>query len=117
MAEIPPKSERIAEFFRRLEAAPLPADFASARALVEATLNAVEDELSGAPFNPANWRTDGRMYPVQDDNVSDAGDGIQRLRSKGHDIFIGANGAIEIRLRGGDVVLSKPGADGRKVGE
>lgn len=112
-----PKAERIAEFFRRLAALPPLADQASARRAIEATLNAVEDELSGVAFNPGNWRTDGRMYPVQDDNAADVqGSGVLALRSRGHETFLAANGAIEIRESTNDkVVFTKAGADGRGV--
>jgi hypothetical protein len=81
-------------------------------------LDAVEDELTGIENNPANWRFDGRLYPPQSDNwlpVADHPDVI-RMRARGHNVFVAANGAIEIRYtESGALILSKPGSDGRKV--
>jgi hypothetical protein len=114
---IPSKAERLAEFLRRLGAAPAATDAASARRLIEETLN-VEDEMTDIPFDPAAWETDGRMYPAQDDQVrSVAGrSDLRRLVSRGHDTFIRDNGAIAIRTRRTkQVLLRKPGADGREV--
>ena len=113
-----PKAERIAEFFRRIAALPALADQACARRVLDATLNMVEDELSGVAFNPDNWRTDGRMYPVEDDNAADVEGhpGVLALRSRGHETFIAPNGAIEIRESTTDkVVFTKAGADGKGV--
>jgi len=81
-------------------------------------LNAVEDELTGIENSPANWKSDGRMYPIQEDNffaVSGRPD-VTRLRSKAHYVYIASNGAIEIQVARSEVVVfSKPGSDGRKV--
>ncbi len=110
------KAERIAEFFRRLADLPPQTNQLSARQALEGTLNAVEDDLSGVPFNPDGWRTDGRMYPVQDDNAADVEGhpGVQALRSRGHETFVATNGAIEIRESTTDkVVFTKAGADGK----
>jgi hypothetical protein len=86
--------------------------------MIDSTLNAVEDELSGVPFNPANWRTDGRMYPPQDDKAADV-DGhpdVTSYRSRGHETFIAKNGAFEIRdLRTDEVLVQKVGSDRRGV--
>lgn len=80
----------------------------------------VEDELTDIPFNPGLFRSDGRMYPPQEDHAH-AVDGhpeVTRYRSSGHNTFLGSNGAIEIRrIRGGHVDLAKHGADGRGVWE
>lgn len=54
---------------RRMEMAAAATDFASAKKLLDDTLNAVEDELTDIPYDPTLWESDGRMYPVQDDNV------------------------------------------------
>jgi hypothetical protein len=115
---IPSKAERLAEFLRRLEAAPAATDLDSARHLIEETLNAVENEMTDIPFDPAAWETDGRMYPAQDDQVrSVAGrPDLRRLVSRGHDTFLRDNGAISIReRRTKQVLLRKRGADGRGV--
>lgn len=81
-------------------------------------LEAVEDELTGIPNNPENWKTDGRLYPPQPDNwfeISDHPD-IIRMRTKAHNVFIASNGAIEIRtVKTKQVVFSKAGSDGRQV--
>ena len=61
------KAERLAEVMRRLDCAPAASSFEAAFELTSETINAVEDELSGIPFDMAvsmdQSRTDGRMYP------------------------------------------------------
>jgi hypothetical protein len=113
-----PKKVRFAEFIRRLQALPPATSHDEARRQIEETLNQVEDELSGVPFDPAHWRTDGRMYPPQDDSASDV-EGhpdMTSYRSRGHETFVAKNGAFEIRdVQTGEVVLHKPGSDGKGV--
>ena len=81
-------------------------------------LETVEDELTGIPNDPRNWRTDGRLYPPQRDNwfrVPGRPD-VTRMRTKAHNVFIAANGAIEIRaVESGVAIFTKAGADGREV--
>jgi hypothetical protein len=113
-----PKSVRMQLFLERLAALPRAATHGEARRLVDDTLNEVEDEHSGVPFNPQRWRTDGRMYPVQDDNAGDVPGHpeVTSYRSFKHETLIRENGAIEIRLiETNEVVLQKAGADGRGV--
>jgi hypothetical protein len=66
-----PKAVRLLEVFRRLAALPAFQSREEARAAFDRTLNEVEDQFSGAPYKPESWRTDGRMYPVQDDRVDE----------------------------------------------
>jgi len=77
----------------------------------------VEDELSGVPFNPENWRADGRLYPPQEDNkhLVPGHPNVSRYRTVAHNVFIGTNGAIEIQTLRGAVLFQKPGADERHV--
>ena len=109
------KAERFAEFLRRLDAAPAASDFDEAYGQLSDILNAVENEMTMIPFDPSNWRNDGRMYPPQMDSLrtvpgqSDA----RRFRSRSHNTLIAINGAIEIRDRSGRAIFSKPGADGQ----
>lgn len=84
-----PKPVRFQEFLERLRKAPSAETGDEAKRLIDETLNKVEDDLTDIPFNPDHWRTDGRMYPVQEDNASD--------------------------VDGQEVVLEKPGADGKGV--
>lgn len=117
----PSKVERIDKFFAALELAAAAKDADEAINLVRTTLNAVEDQYSGAPYEPANHLNDGRLYPPADDNrrtVENRPD-LSRYRSAGHNTFIGANGAILIKRITGtgkeEICFSKPGADGKKV--
>jgi len=113
-----PKAVRLQEFLRRLGSLPAAKNHDQARAQLEETLNAVEDELSGVVFNPDNWRTDGRMYPAQDDSAADVDGhpGVTSYRHRGHETFIAENGAFEIRsVKGDEVLIEKPGADGKGV--
>ena len=113
-----PKAVRLKLFVERLKASAPAMDREQARQLIENALNAIEDEFLGVPFDPANWRTDGRMYPVQDDNADDV-EGypdVTVYHSRKHDTFIRDNGAFEIReATTGKVVVARPGADGRGV--
>jgi|SRR5947207_1440277 len=111
------KSERLRELFRRLAAAPPAANANEARELLAFTLTQVEDELTDVPNNPENWRTDGRMYPPQNDSRREVvgWPNVIRYRSIWHNTYIASNGAIEIAAVGGDVLLSKAGADGRRI--
>lgn len=64
-------------------------------------MNGVEDEFSGVLFNPEAWKSDGRMYPPQEDfaQPDPFRAGVTVYRSRGHSTFIGANGAVEIVVR------------------
>ncbi|HYW14109.1 MAG TPA: hypothetical protein VE871_19245 [Longimicrobium sp.] len=115
-----PKSQRLQEVYRRLALAPAAETFTEMRDQLADVLNAVEDQLTGVPYDRRRWQTDGRLYPVQDDNVYgvDGHPDVRLLRARGSMIYIGDNGAIEIQdVVSGAVDLSKPGSDGRGVWE
>ncbi|MFO0843741.1 MAG: hypothetical protein U0797_15330 [Gemmataceae bacterium] len=81
-------------------------------------LTHVEDSMTSIPCNPANWRTDGRMYPPQQDSIRDVEGhpNTKRFRSLRHNTFFGENGAIEIQaVSDGAVIFAKPGANGKGV--
>jgi hypothetical protein len=111
------KAERFAEFLRRLEAAAPATTFDEAFRQLSDILNAVENEMTSIPFDPANWQNDGRMYPPQSDNLKavPSRSDVRRFRSKSHNTLIGDNGAIEIRDLSGRAIFAKAGADGRPV--
>ena len=106
-------------FFERLEAAPPASTAGEALDLLARTLTAVEDEFSGIPFRPELSQTDGRMYPPQEDSrVKCPGKlSLRKYRSKGHYDFFGLNGSIRIETLDAEILLDKPGQDGRKAGE
>lgn len=112
-----PKRERLQEFYRRLGAAPAADSFEQAREQHAAILNGVEDEYIGSPFNPSGWAHDQRMYPPQDDSMTEVANDppVWRFRSFAHYTYIGANGAIEMYAKDGTLEFRKNGADGRGV--
>lgn len=111
------KAQRFSEFLNRLLAAPAAKSSEVAFALVASTLNAVEDEFSSVPFDPSRWMDDGRMYPAQADSarLDSAQPDLVRYRSRMHNTWIGANGAIRIDEVNGACLLNKPGHDGRPI--
>ena len=108
------RAERLKLFIDRLKAAPAAASYKEARALLTATMNGVEDEHSGVPYDPVNWAIDGRLYPPHDDHMktSEIAD-VVVFHSRGHQITFGQNGSITILGRRGamrgKVVLDKKG--------
>lgn len=112
------RSRRFALFLAALERAPAAHDLASARLLLEDELNRIEEAHSGAPYDPENWMTDGRMYPPHDDFEQPCPvAGAALFHSLGHAIWFATNGAIRIegrrRANKGRVELDKPGTDGK----
>lgn len=111
------KAKRLQEFLKRLQAAPPANSTAEAINLLAQTLNVVEDEFSGVPYRPQNWRADGRMYPPQEDSRVKFPErpSLRKYRSKGHYDYIGLNGSIRIETLEAEILLDKPGQDGRKT--
>jgi hypothetical protein len=114
-----PKRYRLQEIYRRLTQVPAAGTFDEMRAQLADVINAVEDQLTGIPYDPANWRNDERIYPVYDDNVFDVAGHprVTLLRAKKNLVYIGDNGSAEIRNASGDVAFRKPGRDGLGVWE
>lgn len=114
-----PKRDRLDEFFRRLLAAPAAGTADEAVQQLSNILDAVEDELTGVPNVPDNWREDGRIYPPQADHMRSVPGHprANRFRTAGHNIFVGENGSLQIVALDGAVELEKPGIDGRGVWE
>lgn len=107
------RSKRLALFVREMQEAAPAATIEEARLLLETRLNAVEDQHSGVPYNPAMWHSDGRLYPPHDDFERDSGrSDIRVFRTVGHRVWFANNGAIRITTLSGRVVLDKPGKDG-----
>lgn len=110
------KAERVAEFLKRLEAAPPAKSSDEAYALVANTLNGVENELTSIPYDPERWMDDGRMYPPQADSARESPlPDVVRYRSKAHNTLIHVSGAIRIETVGGQCLLNKPGHNGHLV--
>jgi len=110
------KSARLKLVLQQLHIARATATHDAAFALIAEILNAVEDEHSGIPANPSNWRSDGRMYPPQADNARSSLDlpGVIVYRSRGHRTLIAANGAFTIvDVQTDEVLIEKLGLDGQ----
>ncbi|HEY3856666.1 MAG TPA: hypothetical protein VGO67_19955 [Verrucomicrobiae bacterium] len=104
-------------FFKKLKAAPSASSADEASRLVVETLNSIEDEFSGVPYRPENWRSDGRMYPSREDSLVKFPErpSLLKYRNKGHYNYIGPNGSIRVETLDGKILLDKPGQDGRKT--
>jgi hypothetical protein len=115
------KSERLREFLARLSREPAASSAREAIELVNRVIDAVEDELSGIPFNPAaalQLEVDGRMYGPHPQFASrwKQRDDVTRFAHVKHETLIQSNGAILIwTRRPRRVLLSKPGADGQEI--
>jgi hypothetical protein len=106
-------------FLERLEAERPTGSSDQALAFLAKHLNAVENEFSEVAYRPERWRTDGRMYPPQEDSRVRCAErpSLRKYRNKGHYNFIGINGSIRIETLDGKILLDKRGEDGRKTHE
>ncbi len=115
------KRDRVDAIMVRLKAATPAASADEAFKLVNAVVDAVENEMTDIPYDPAAAEqtvTDGRMYGPHPKFAADyrGRSDLTRYAHTAHDTFIQANGAILIRVRRPPTVLvSKPGADGKEI--
>jgi hypothetical protein len=111
------RPERFTKFIERLNSAPATASAKDAYQLVCDTLNGVEDEFSSIPYDPNKWQSDGRLYPPAEDSVRTEGlpAGVLRYRSRAHNTYVDANGAVRIDEVNGPCVLNKPGHNGDTI--
>ena len=94
------------------------ASAAQALDLLADTLNQVEDELSGIPYQPEMWLNDGRMYPPRSDSAREieGRPDLTRYRSRNHNIWIATNGTVLIQSIGSRTFeLDIPGVDGCRI--
>ncbi len=121
-----PMWARLEVYYYRLRRAPPAADHDEAMRLMAETLNGVEDEFSGVPYDPSEPGNDGRMYPP--DPLFPARrvsvPGVRAYRQRSHVTHVADNGAIETRVVETEAesqveytVLDKPGHDGRRVSD
>jgi hypothetical protein len=102
--------ERLAIFFRRLEAAPPAKSAKEAVALVCKLIEEVEDEFCPLPREnpPPQLRFTGRMYAPQPDRIFPLANGVLMAATRRHLIFCHANGAIQIEeIYSGEIVFVK----------
>lgn len=114
------KKERLSIIFESLKAAPRPSNFDEAWKLLQGTFNEIEDRLSGVPFNPSDWKNDGRLYPPEFDSEKQcAVKGVRMFRARRHRIFIASNGAVRIAsvVEVHDIPVDIPGKDGKRCPE
>lgn len=112
------KLARTRLFFERLGCAPSCATAAEALEQLSEIMNAIEDEHTNIPYNPAAWEADGRLYPPQADSRRDVPGcpDVVRYRSRSHNTWIARNGAVRI-TSGSQICLEKPGRNGRTVSD
>jgi hypothetical protein len=113
------KFERIKIMFSKLEKANSPKNQEEAIALINKTLNKVEDAYSGvvkasdAKFNPN--RDDGRMYGILDDTfVKTLEDGTKIATTKGNRIILKKDGGFDIQTKDGSKTLFTKDGKGKK---
>lgn len=103
--------QRLAEFFKRLEAAPPAANAREAFDLVCRLIEQVEKEFCPLPAqDPPPLDLTGRMYPPQGDHIKRLSNGLIIARTRRHRIFCRPGGGISIvRLKTKEVILHKDG--------
>jgi hypothetical protein len=103
--------QRLAEFFRRLKAAPPAATADEAVALVCRLIEEVEDEYCSVPrTEPPPLTFTGRMYAPREDHMHRQPDGSITASTRRHRIVCQRNGAITvIHMTDKSVVFTKPG--------
>lgn len=91
------KLARFRCFLYLLEIAPQPCSAAEALELINSKINEIEDLYSGIAKNPNPSLTpDGRMYPIQADNILERRTGAIKASTRGNNINIEPTGWFQI---------------------
>jgi hypothetical protein len=95
-----PMWARLEVYYYRMRRAPPVLDHDQAMQLMAETLNGVEDEFSGVPYDPSESGNDGRMYPPDPRFPARRASavGVRVYRQRGHVTYVADNGAIETRV-------------------
>lgn len=114
-----PRRQRLILFFQTLNDAPAATTMEDAYDLLCDCLNQIEDAHSGVDYNPDHFQDDGRLYPPLADarrQVPGRPD-LLRYRSRGHNTYVSADGAILIQTtdKPPQEILRKAGASGQNV--
>lgn len=103
--------QRLNIYYQKLQSAPAPKNQSEAIFLINNTLDEVEDAYSGIrkfPI-PGKSESNGRMYPIQKDQIRKLRNGKMKLRTKGQQIFIDKNGTFRIKDLKNNLILEKKG--------
>ena len=115
------RSERRSVFFAVIADAPVSATMQQAKCLLDTALNVIEEQFSGVPYAPQNWRSDGRMYPAGEDfRRKMPTDLVACYFHRQHESQFGANGSFRILERhpvNPKVLMDRPGRDGLFIGD
>lgn len=111
------RRERLEKIFEQLRMALRASSAEEALNQLSDIVNDIEDHYSGIPFDPISGGNDGRFYSPQEDNkrAVTGNSNVVRYRTKGHNIFIGSNGSIEIQRMDTTIEFSKLGSDDRDI--
>ena len=103
--------QRLAEFSRRLEAAPPATTADEALALLCRLIEEVEDEHCLVPrAEPPPLVFTGRMYAPREDHIHRLPDGSLAASTRRHRIICGRDGTITVvHMTDKSVVIAKPG--------
>lgn len=98
--------QRLKTYFVKLEQMVCPSSASQTMALINSMIVAVEDCHSGieADMNPG-YNTQGRMYPIQEDNIYLKENGQIIAQSKGNKILIESDGSFTILDRHSEEVI------------
>jgi len=116
---VPTILERLQAIQAQLQAAECASNHDEAFAMLTRIVNGYEEQHSGVPYAPEAARTvrDGRIYPPEPDAEKPSSvPGARRYRTRGHNVYIGLNGAIAFEnIKSQVIEFSKPGSDGEEV--
>lgn len=114
-----PRSERIGLYLRLIEDIPHGSSCEETKEFADTVLDTIEDEFSGVPPAPSEYRTHDRLYPAQADARRPSPDErVAIFRHKAHLSHFGANGAILVSdVPNKACVAQRCGSDGLTIGD
>jgi hypothetical protein len=111
------KYERLELIYKQLALEPACSSFEEAYILLSRTINKIEDDFSGIPYNIDKSKYDNRIYPPFEDSRKlryDHND-IVCYRNKANYTYFSKTGAITVLDLSGKIVFEKPNNDGIRI--